>query len=140
MKIAFASNDGSNISRHFGRSEFYVVVDAEDGKVLSRRLISKESSSVEGDHDDHCCGGHGHDHEHEHKHEHQHDHDDAKHKAIFDALENCQVVVAGGMGKGALNRLQTMQVQAILTQMKTVDEALAAYLEGRLVHMTNLAH
>jgi predicted DNA-binding protein (UPF0251 family) len=41
MKIAFISDDGKTISRHFGRAAYYVVLTIEDGKVVRRDQLPK---------------------------------------------------------------------------------------------------
>ena len=129
MKIAIASDNGRDISSHFGRAEFYVVVELEQGKIINRRLVSKESTSCNCQHE-----GEGEEHHHE-----QH-HDDAKHKRIFEPIQDCDVLIARGMGSGAFKRLENMGVQALLTDMKDIDEALKAYLEGKLLHVPGRVH
>ena len=41
MKIAIVTDDGKTISRHFGRATHYLVVTAEDGKIIERELREK---------------------------------------------------------------------------------------------------
>ncbi|GHU83185.1 hypothetical protein AGMMS50284_6300 [Clostridia bacterium] len=49
MKIAAASTDGINVDEHFGRAEFFTVVDVdEDGKILNSEI--REGLKA--------CGGH----------------------------------------------------------------------------------
>ncbi len=36
MKIAAITEDGTNISQHFGRAPLYVVVTVKDGKIVNR--------------------------------------------------------------------------------------------------------
>ena len=127
MKIAFASEDGRNISPHFGRAEFFVILDLENGVESSRRLIGKESTR--------CNCDHKHD-EHEHKHEHK----NGGHKAIFEPLVGCEVVIGGGMGSGALNRLKAMDIEVLLTDHKEIETALKDFIDGKLVHIEKRAH
>ena len=41
MKIAIVSDNGKNISQHFGRATQYVVVEAEGGRITSREIRLK---------------------------------------------------------------------------------------------------
>lgn len=125
MKIAFASDNGRNISAHFGRAEFYVIVEIGDGREQTRRLVSKESTSCNCSHEE----GHAHS-----------THEDGKHKAIFEPIKDCQVLIAGGMGRGAFLRLQKMGLQAMLTAHEAIEDALADFMAGRLTHFPNRIH
>lgn len=118
MKIAFASDDGRNVSRHLGRAEFYVVVELEEGEISSRRLIGKESNECN-------CGHHDEGEEHE-----QHA---KKHKQIFEPIEDCDLLIAAGMGAGARKHAAELGVKVLLTKIRDVNQALAAYLEGKLI-------
>ena len=41
MKIAVISDDEVNISQHFGRAPFYVVLTVEEGKIVGRETRPK---------------------------------------------------------------------------------------------------
>ncbi len=41
MKIAAISEDGINISQHFGRAPLYIVVTVEDGKIVNKETRAK---------------------------------------------------------------------------------------------------
>jgi len=139
MKIAFASDDGRNISSHFGQAEFYVVVEIANGEDVERRLISKDSTecncsqqvsleSVGGP------GSEGHSHHHEHG-----DHEQ-KHKILFEPIKDCQLVIARGMGSGAVGRLEKMEIEVTLTSHKEIEKALNDFLTGKLQHETKRLH
>ncbi len=123
MKIAFVSDDGSNISAHFGRAKFYVVIESENKQIINRRLISKESM---------LCNCHDHKGERNHK--------KGRHQEIFEAIQDCNILISRGMGKGAFQRLETLGVQSILTEVNDIDEALSAYLNGKLKNVPGLLH
>jgi len=42
MKIAFVSDDGITISRHFGRATYYVVVEIENGTISHKEIIPNQ--------------------------------------------------------------------------------------------------
>ncbi|WP_129633352.1 NifB/NifX family molybdenum-iron cluster-binding protein [Candidatus Oscillochloris fontis] len=125
MKIALVSDNGTTISRHFGRARQYVVVTVEDGNEVARELRSKED-----------CHSHGHDHDHDH----DHSHSDPRHDAILDAIRDCQVVIAGGMGAGMDQRLRSAGINAIRTQIPSIEIAIEKYLKGQLSDMVELVH
>ena len=41
MKIAFITDDGKTISRHFGRAGQYLVVELAEGQILKREMRDK---------------------------------------------------------------------------------------------------
>ena len=126
-KIAFVSDDGQNISAHFGRAPKVVVVSVEDGREIERELRDKETH---GQHE------HGHDHEHEHDHAH-HQHD---HAGKFAVMADCQVLIGRGMGSPALAHAEGMGLSVFLVSQATIDEALQAYLAGTLQHDSRRIH
>ncbi|EFO81557.1 hypothetical protein OSCT_0573 [Oscillochloris trichoides DG-6] len=123
MKIALVSDNGTTISRHFGRARHYVVVTVEEGREVAREVRSKED-----------CHSHGHDHSHDHS------HSDPRHDAILDAIRDCQVVIAGGMGAGMDQRLRSAGINAIRTQIPSIEIAIEKYLNGKLSDIVELVH
>ena len=116
MRIAFVTDDGEEISAHFGRAQFYLMVDVRDGEEVGRELVPKSQPSehVHGPGEEHRHGkGHG---------------------AKFHLLEGCDVLVARGMGHRAVERAGGMGLEVIVCDEKTVDVALKAYLDGTLAH------
>lgn len=145
MKIAFVSDNGTTISRHFGRAHQYVVVTLEAGQEVARELRVKDACG----HGHHGHGhGHGHGHDHEHK---DHGHDEhapqanhaeehEQHNDQLAAITDCDLVVAGGMGTGMDQRLRAAGLRTVRTRMKGIDQALQAYLAGELSDMIELVH
>lgn len=129
MKLAFITDDGSTISRHFGRARFYKVVTIEDGKVTATEMRDKLGHQ-------HFAAEEAHGHEHEHGHGQQHGFDPAsqsRHQRMAAAIHDCQMLIGGGMGMGAYQSLQTLNIKPILTDLTSIDEAVQAYLNGTLV-------
>ena len=135
MKIALVSNDGKTISAHFGRARLYVVVTVEDGRVVDREVREKAH------------------HAHGHHHDHRHDppvgsgRGDGpgggarpRHQEMIEPIRDCDLLVSRGMGTGAYAGLQAAGIRPILTDLRTVDEAVQAYLEGRLVDHPERLH
>jgi predicted Fe-Mo cluster-binding NifX family protein len=133
MKIAFVTDDGENISAHFGRAAHYLVVDIEDGHEIGRELREKM--------------GHAHFHNAEHQHEHQageaHGFDpqsQGRHTSMLEAITDCSVVVCGGMGQGAMYSIQTSGKDLRLTDVSEINQALQLFLAGNLPNQVELSH
>lgn len=123
-KIAFVTEDERTISAHFGRAPKVVVVTVEDGRPVGREVRQKEGHGQ----------GHGHEHGSEHGH-HQRDHG-----SKFAPMQDCDVLIARGMGSPAMAHAQSMGMEVYLTQEKEIDRALAAYLAGTLDHDERRLH
>ncbi|NNJ08740.1 hypothetical protein EKD04_000185 [Chloroflexales bacterium ZM16-3] len=127
MKIAIVSNNGTTISRHFGRAHQYVIVSIEDGQETARELRAKSN-----------C--HGHEHGHDHGHDHEHGHANPEHDTMLAEIADCDVVIVGGMGAGMDQRLRSGGKKAIRTQTQTVNLAVTQFLNGQLTDMIELVH
>ncbi|BBB49304.1 NifB/NifX family molybdenum-iron cluster-binding protein [Pelolinea submarina] len=134
MKIAFVTDDGESISAHFGRASHYLVVEVADGKETGREMREKLS--------------HNHFHNEDHGHEEHapgqpHGFDPAsqsRHGSMLAAIEDCDVVVCGGMGQGAVYSIQSMGKDLRLTDVSAINEALALLLADNLPNQLNLSH
>jgi predicted Fe-Mo cluster-binding NifX family protein len=51
---------------------------------------------------------------------------------MFDTITDCQIVLARGMGQGAYMGLEQMGVRPILTEIKMIDEAVQAVVDGSI--------
>lgn len=125
MKIAAVSDDGRTISQHFGRAPFYVVVTVEEGQVTGREVREKMGHA-------HFAGEHHHGHGPDPR---GHGFDPAaqsRHARMIAAIADCEVLLARGMGAGAYESLRQAGICPILTDIARIDDAVQAYLEGRL--------
>jgi predicted Fe-Mo cluster-binding NifX family protein len=59
---------------------------------------------------------------------------------MLSAIADCQVVLAGGMGQGMLQNLEQAGIRPILTEVKSIQEAIHAFLEGTLVDRSERVH
>jgi predicted Fe-Mo cluster-binding NifX family protein len=132
MKIAVVTDDEKTISAHFGRAQYYVVFTFEDGAVTGQETRPKANHSQfageHGQHDEHG-DSHGMDPDAQHRHD-----------MMIDAITDCQVLLARGMGQGAHFSLKEFGIQAVLTDIKDILEAVGAYLAGRLIENLNWLH
>jgi predicted Fe-Mo cluster-binding NifX family protein len=126
IRVAFPSEDGSKISRHFGKAPYFVVATIQkDGSVqMEQRLrnhwhgqhasgliqFAEKPSSAE-----------------------------STTEAVrilsadlFAGLEDCQVLVAGGMGQRAYEQALALGLQIVLTGEWEIHQAVDAYRNGVL--------
>jgi len=125
-KVAFVSDDGIVLNRHFGQAKNYFVVTLDAGQIVGREMRAKAGH-----------GNHDHDHGHDHDHDHGHDHD---HAPMLAAITDCQVLIAGGMGFPVRDAVQAQGMLLVLSVSSDIDQILADYLAGTLAHNPRLAH
>ena len=88
MKIAIPTNDGINICAHFGRCREFLIFEAQNGQV---KLIETRVNA--------CCHGHGSGSSNGVAEQHSH-------SGFVDALRDCETVLCGGIGAGAVAALK----------------------------------
>ena len=114
MKIAFASDDQITIASHFGRTRGFMIYSLEGQKVLDREYRPNTFTG-------HAVGM-----------AETHQGTD-KHRSILDALSDCRVVIARGMGQRIYTDLRNAGITAMITEQQTIETALTYYLEGQLM-------
>ena len=131
MKIAAISDDGVNISQHFGRAPLYVVLSVEDGKVVGRETRPKSGHHTFAAAEHPMAPGerHGYDADSQ-----------SKHASMAETIADCQVLLAGGMGWGAYESLKSYNIETIVTDVENIDEAVQLYLAGRLHNLMDRLH
>jgi len=131
MKIAAISEDGVNVSQHFGRAPIYVVLTVEENKIVSRETRPKaghntfaaaESPLAPGERHGYDAGS------------------QVKHQSMADAVADCQVLLAGGMGWGAYESMESYNIEPFVTDVANIDDAVKLYLEGKLVNLMERLH
>jgi len=136
MKIAAVTDDGKTISQHFGRATKYLVVTVEDGVETARELRDKLGhrdfqKEEQGEHHLHQVDergqGFG-----------QHSAD--KHQRMFEAISDCQVLLARGMGRGAYMGLEGARIRPVLTDIPEIDDAVSAVIDGSIQDFTERLH
>ena len=132
MKIAVISDDETTISQHFGRAPLYVVVSVEDGKIVSKETRAKTGHHTFAAHQpsDLAPGErHGYD-----------AGSQIRHQSMAEIISDCQVLLAGGMGWGAYESMQSYNIKPIVTDVKSIDEAVQLYLDGKLINLMERLH
>lgn len=135
MKIAAITDDGENISQHFGRASYYAVMTVESGQVTGREMRPKIGHQ-------HFVNREGHG-THDEPHGQHHGFGAAssdKHAQMVAAIADCQALIAGGMGWGAYEWVKQFGVVPIITDIAGIDQAVQAYLAGTIVDHTERLH
>ena len=134
MKIAVVTDQGSTISRHFGRAPFYLVFTVEAGEIVGQEQRAKPG---------HQQFAQGPQELHEHDHEHGHgmgEHSDHKHGEMLEPIQDCEVVIVRGMGLGAYLSIEPAHMRPFITDIDTAEAAVRAYLDGTLVDHPERLH
>ncbi len=133
MKIAIPSNDQHNISQHFGRSKGFLIIEMQDNEVKSKSY--QENNMTAHVH----TGIQLPDAEHHHTHNHHHGHGEHhhSHEAIFKALGDCNIVIAGGMGRRLYQDFADRNIQVFVTKETDIDKAIKLYLNNNLDNNTD---
>jgi len=131
MKIAVITEDGTTISQHFGRAPLYVVVTVEDGKIVSKETRNKTGH--------HTFAAHHPDSTPDEKHGYGAG-SQVRHASMAETISDCQVLIAGGMGWGAYESLKSLNIEAVVTDVVSIDEAVKLYLEGKLPNLMERLH
>jgi len=132
MKIAAITDDGKTISQHFGRAQYYLVATVENGQIVSREMRGKmgHNQFVNQPHAEEKPGQpHGLD---------PASHD--KHMQMAEAITDCEALLCRGMGRGAYESMKARGIRPIVTDIADIDEAVLAYVEGKIVDLVDLLH
>lgn len=132
MKIAAISEDGATISQHFGRAPLYVVVTVENGKIIKMESRAKAGhhTFAAGQHPETAPGE-------------RHGYDagaQSRHAAMAQSIDDCQVLIAGGMGWGAYDGLKSRGIETMVTDVNDIEKAVNLYLQGKLPNLMERLH
>jgi predicted Fe-Mo cluster-binding NifX family protein len=123
MKIAAITADGVSIHSHFGQAPYFTVLEIVDGHIISREQRPKPFHKW---HYDHAV--------------HHPEKRDAHSGSMAAVIDDCEVLLARGMGEPAFYALSAAGIEPILVSEKTIDEAVQAYLSGELQHHSERIH
>lgn len=104
MKIAVPTQENNQIDAHFGHCAFYTIYTvSEMNEVTEKQTLQSPAG----------CG--------------------CKSNIAFDLSEmNVQIMLSGGIGEGAINKLSSCNIQVIRNCAGDVDELVNEYLAGNL--------
>ena len=132
MKIAAITDDGRTISQHFGRAPYYLVATVENGAIVNREMRDKlgHAHFANEPHEDDQPGQ-------------PHGFGPAaqnRHVQMAEAIADCQALLCGGMGAGAYQSMVQRGITPVVTEIASIDEAVMAYVEGKIVDRTDWLH
>jgi len=113
MKIAVASNDGVSMSQHIGQSTGFIIFEVEGKEIKgSDWRVAKKSPHAAGI----CQHGGG-----------------QSHGNILEIINDCKLVLCGGMGAGAAQGVIQQGLQPVIIPGTGVaQEVLSRYLNGEV--------
>jgi predicted Fe-Mo cluster-binding NifX family protein len=59
---------------------------------------------------------------------------------MAEAIADCQALLCGGMGAGAYQSMVERGIKPVVTEITDIEEAVMAYIEGRIVDRTDRLH
>ena len=132
MKIAAVSDNKINISQHFGRAPYYVVLTVEQGEIVDKETRPKAGHHTFAAHQSPKLAPgerRGYD-----------EGSEIRHQSLAEDISDCQVLFAGGMGWGAYEAMKSYGIEPILTDVKNIYEAMLLYLKGKLPNLVERLH
>jgi predicted Fe-Mo cluster-binding NifX family protein len=132
MKIAAITDDGTTISQHFGRAPYYLVLTVENGQIMGRELRDKlgHSQFTNLPHEPQQPGQpHGMD---------ATSHN--KHLQMAESIADCEALLCGGMGMGAYQSMMTRGIKPVVTEIREIEQAVMAYVDGKIEDRVDWLH
>jgi len=103
MKIAVPTKEGNQIDSHFGHCEFYSIFTVENKKVVNKQTLQSPQG----------CG--------------------CKSNIAYDLAEmDVHIMLAGGIGNGAVNKLAEQNIEVIRNCKGDVDVLVNEFLLGNI--------
>ena len=115
MKIAVASDDQTTISEHFGRACGFMVFEIQNDAILSQEYrdnIGKSTGEC------HSCD----------------------HETMINNIKDCDVVISYGMGQRIYADLLKHNIMAIVTEERTVTDAVNQFIKNKLNNRIDKLH
>lgn len=105
MKIAVPTKENNRIDDHFGHCEYYKVFNISDNnEIIGEQIVESPQG----------CG--------------------CKSNIAFDLSElGVKIMLAGGIGEGAINKLSNHNIQVIRNCKGDVNELVSEYLNGKVI-------
>ena len=132
MKIAVVTDDEKTISAHFGRAKYYVVLTVDDNVITAQETRPKANHSQFAG-EEHHHGEHGDSHGMDPG-------SQRRHGMMMESIQDCEVLLARGMGQGAHNNLKERGIKPVLTDIQNVQEAVETFLAGKLIENPDRMH
>ncbi|TKJ36580.1 iron-molybdenum cofactor biosynthesis protein [candidate division LCP-89 bacterium B3_LCP] len=120
MRIAIPSDEGTNIAAHTGRAGGFVIYDIDNNQAARVEYRSNTfTAHAKGE-----CNGE----------ENQKHHAHSDHGELLDALHDCQVMIARGMGPRLVMDLARRNIEVVFCESDVADTAAQQYAAGELMN------
>jgi len=131
MKIAVVTDDGKVVSQHFGRAQYYLIVSIENNRVVDKEFRDKVGHRQFADQPHHEQPGvpHGTD---------PASHN--RHTSMAQTISDCDAIICGGMGMGAFQSMQTLNIDPVVTDLVDIDTVVEDFISGKLVNHIERLH
>lgn len=116
MKLAIATNDGQKIDAHVGKANQFLVYTIDDGQIKQKEIrknsdcLHKDSFGKQHRNRQHCKGR-------------------ERGKQIMALLDDCDTLVAQGMGSKLREKLRIAGINTFIASEETIDDVLKKYSE-----------
>jgi len=134
-KIAAVSDDGQTISQHFGRAKYYTVLTIENGKITAREQREKmghaQFAGPQGEHAEEKADPRGHGFAPA---------EQDRHFQMAEAIRDCQILLARGMGAGAYYSMEQIGIRPVITDIASIDEAALQAAAGTITDQKEKLH
>lgn len=122
MKIAIPSDEGTYLSQHFGRTLGFTIFEVANGQIINQEYRSNNFTG-------HALGQHMENQHHGAEHD---DHAQHSHSRILNALNDCEIVIAGGMGRRLVDDLTDAGKKIFITTQLETRKAVELFLADEL--------
>lgn len=117
-KVAIATDDFHTITGHAGRCAGFIIIEVENGTVISKTNIEN------------TFGHHAHN---DNNHSEHNSHGHHSHKGFIDAFKGCSALICQSAGRKLINDLEKSGVEVIITLEREAERAAILYSLGKLV-------
>ena len=124
MRIAIPSDDETSIAPHTGRTRGFLIYEIKESRAEKVEYRCNDfTAHAKGE----CQGDEQHSETHQHH----------SHAPLLDALQDCQVVIAGGMGPRLVADLKRRGLEVVFCEADNADSAAQAFARRELVSLDN---
>ncbi len=119
-KLAIPTDDGKTVASHFGRAQYFMLVEIDGDKEISRKLVENlHARGHHGEHGEHHGhGGHGNGHGHD---------------EVFMSTGDIEGVIAVRIGPHMFEDLKARNIRVYLVSVgKSIENAINSFIEGKL--------
>ena len=122
MKAAVATDDLQTVSPHFGMARHYLVYDIEGGVVKGKEVRDKVGHGLQEQHHQDAAA------------------ESRLHNTMLANVEDCDTIIAGGMGKPMYESIVAAGMKAFITRIRKADDAVNALLDGSIDNHPEFLH